>query len=112
REGVTDAYLDRFAPALVMIHPDDQVPAWTVMVDRLRRYVAARPYVLAAQYGVGTADVHLYYVRKDIPDAARIVAVVRGGPYLWHDTNAYATNVAPEPDLGGPSRQLTAPGAP
>jgi hypothetical protein len=101
REGVTDAYLDRFAPAIVMIHPDDRVQAWTVMVDRLRRYVSARPYVLAAEYSVGTDDVHLYYVRKDVPDAARIVALVRGVPYLWHDTDAYATNAAPEPDLGG-----------
>jgi hypothetical protein len=106
--GVTEDYLDRHHPELIMFHAyfapgvreaDPAVDTrglgrpWNEMVATLRRYAESRGYRLAAVYGVDEYETHCYYVRTGFPDSAAIVDLVRSTPYFL--SGRQAANLAP-----------------
>ena len=106
--GVTEDYLDRYHPELIMFHAyfapgvREAGPGvdtrglgrpWNEMVATLRRYAESRGYRLAAVYGVNEYETHCYYVRTGFPDSAGIVDLVRTTPYFL--SGQQAANLAP-----------------
>jgi arabinofuranosyltransferase len=92
---VTEEYLDRYRPEVIAFHAyhspgrehdaraERGLPGWSAMVRTLQRYAESRGYELAAVYGRNPGDTHYYYVRRSVPEAARIVEGLRGLRYLW-----------------------------
>jgi hypothetical protein len=107
--GVTDEYLDRYRPEVVMFHayyspleePGPRAersglgPAWYRMCRTLQAYAERRGYRLAALFGREPSHVHAYYVRAGFPDAAAIEAAIRDFDYIWHRDGRTSTNFAP-----------------
>jgi arabinofuranosyltransferase len=94
--GVTEEYLDRYRPDLVLLHAyySPEVPrergrsrglgdAWYGMTTALQDYAVARHYELAAVFGRDSSETHYYYVRPGCPDAAALVARIRNLEYPW-----------------------------
>jgi len=82
---VTEAYLDRRPPDLVMLNEDtwpNRSARWQEMIDRVLRYVRQRQYILAARYERGYS-IHYYFVRPGAPHAAEIIRACRPDPYIW-----------------------------
>ncbi len=104
RHGVTEEYLDRFRPHVVMFHayfsPLVEPVArneWDEMVMVLRDYARKRGYVFAACFGETPFDTHHYYVRADFPDSSEIVRRIRQVRYTWMSTGRVCVNFAPQP---------------
>ncbi len=99
---LTDDYLERSHPALIMFHaysspiaPLQRVPdRWDAMVEHLRAFAEARAYRLAASYGLRRDDTHTYYVRSDLADADRIVEAIRSMQYYFVDAEASSVDFA------------------
>lgn len=87
--GVTDEYLDRVRPEIVMFNgPWPGKPparAWEEMAARLHGYAKDRNYVLAAAFGEeGGGWANFYYVRRDAGASREIVRRIRAADYrLW-----------------------------
>lgn len=93
--GVTAAYLDRHRPAVIMFHayfspislPRRSTKAWDKAWDRtvltLHEYARARDYALAAAFGHSAFDTHYYFVRRDLPESASIIAAIKAANYRW-----------------------------
>jgi arabinofuranosyltransferase len=105
--GVSEQYLDRFKPQIVMFHAgfSPQVPPtgkgrgkWSDMTTALKSYVERDGYTLAAVFGDNPHDTHYYYVRADFPESAEIVSRIRTLDYFWYATGRKAVNyvLAPE----------------
>lgn len=100
--GVTEAYLDRFKPAIIMFHarytlltPPRHLDKWDEMVALLRRYAERRGYLLAAVYtDVPYGDsAHFYYVRSDLPEASELVQCIRQVDYRYWRSGERAVNL-------------------
>jgi arabinofuranosyltransferase len=111
RHGVvTQEYLDRYRPHVIMFHAyfspvapanserrasrDPRILRWEQMLDTLMQYAERRGYILAAVYGETPYDTHYYYVRPDFPDAAAIVQRIRSTRYIWYQTGRPCINYA------------------
>lgn len=105
--GVTEAYLDRYQPEVILFHayfspvapPAPTITAapraaWQQMDLTLLAYASKRGYILAAAYGDSAYDTHYYYVRPDFPDSAAIVAGIRQMDYIWYGTGRRSVNYA------------------
>jgi hypothetical protein len=105
--GLSEEYLDRFKPAIVMYHANKspiapvQRPSgaayarrWAHMVDQLDAYVAKRPYRLAAAFGVQPHEAHYYFVREDLPNAEELFDLISKFRYTWPETGEIAPNLA------------------
>ncbi len=107
--GVTEEYLDRYRPEVVMFHayyspledPGPRAetsglgPGWFRMCRTLQSYAERRGYRLAALFGREPSHVHAYYVRAGLPDTAAIAAAIGGFDYVWYQDGRPATNFAP-----------------
>jgi arabinofuranosyltransferase len=100
---ITEAYLRREHPAIVMWHeyfspmapPSVQrSDPWFQMVLTLKRYVEGDGYRLAAAFGRSPFETHYYYVRTDIPESAEIIERIRSTPYPWYEGNEPAVDFA------------------
>ena len=102
--GITEDYLDRYHPDIVMFHapfsPLTPTPTtagddrWLAMVLTLKAYAERRGYILAAAYGPSIERAHYYYVRADIAESGEIVATLRGQEYRWFSTGNRAVDWA------------------
>lgn len=99
--GVTEAYLDRYRPELILFHAyfspvvaEQGHDDWYRMLATLKNYAEHRGYVLAAVYGDSPYDTHYYYVRPDFPHSAQIVRRIRSIDYIWHGTARRCPNYA------------------
>jgi arabinofuranosyltransferase len=102
--GVDAAYLDRYEPAMVMIH-DYWAPgyakqrpeeAWARMTDTLVAYMDVRNYALVACWGRLPQSSHFYYLDRDIPDYEGLKALIAGFPYRWFEDGELAENFLQE----------------
>jgi hypothetical protein len=90
--GRLDAqYLDDFHPDVIMFHvsfsplippsPDPRLRALDQACLTLEDYAQGHDYELAAIWGPTPSDVQYFYVRRNLPDSAAIVNLIRRGPY-------------------------------
>ena len=113
--GITEEYLDRYAPEVIALHayfspaaPPVETDAperglgrqWFDMVTTLERYAVARGYTLAAVFGRNPTDTHYYYVRPGFPESETIADRIRGMRYLWNGHPAHDYTPA-APGAGG-----------
>ena len=85
---VTEAYLERFRPEVIMSHADFTpgiaplvTGLYAEMTPVLERYAEKNGYILAACYSCDPYDSHYYYVRPDFPESKEIVEGIRGVNY-------------------------------
>ena len=105
--GMTDAYLDESRPAIIMYHVgmenhDELRHVWLGdgglvsgpprFNGPLSRYAVTHNYELVARWGAQPCNVHIWYVRRDIPDFAAIKAIILRQPHFFLDGGAIATN--------------------
>lgn len=84
---VSEAYLDRHRPTVVMVHAVENAPQqWQAMTETLKTYAQDRGYRLAGRFGPSPKDVHEYWVREDIPDRGAICRAIAELPYMWFST--------------------------
>jgi len=103
RGRLTEEDLERYHPAIVMWHDhgslvtppaEYRVGPWADMVTTLQRYVDARGFVLAADFGIQPDDTHYYWVAPDIPECEELVTAIRALPYAWLEGGAQAKDFA------------------
>lgn len=100
--GITEEYLDRYKPAIIMFHarytlltPPQMQDRWDEMVAVLRKYAEKNGYLLAAVY----TDVpygnsaHFYYVRPDLPETAELVRRIQEVEYIYWRSGVRAVNL-------------------
>lgn len=105
--GVTEAYLDRYRPQLIVFHAyfsplvppkvneKNMAQDWFRMTIILKEYAEARGYVLAAVFGDSPYDTHYYYVRPDFEDSRRIIRQISTmKKYYYFTTGKKAINYA------------------
>ena len=93
--GVTAEYLDCYKPAVIMVHETTPcLPGWDKMTDTLKKYAADRNYILAGEFGKPGKDVHLYYVRPDLPDSQALIQTIANCNYFWFKTSKISPNFA------------------
>lgn len=106
--GVTEDYLDRYRPEVVMFHayysplepPGPRAersglgPGWFRMCRTLQAYAERRGYRLAAAFGREPSHVHAYYVRPGFPESAALEAAIRGLDYVWYQDGQRSANFA------------------
>lgn len=101
--GITEGYLARYRPELIIFHAyfspaaplsEEKRDAWSAMSRTLLDYAQANHYMLAAAYGLAPEDTHYYYVRPDLPEGAEIVREIRGVDYRMRGRQK-CTNYAP-----------------
>jgi hypothetical protein len=86
--GVTDEYLERRQPDLIMFHTVKSSPLgprWSRQITVLRNYAEGHHFTLAAAYGISPEDTYCYYVKPDI--AAHDAIVQRIGS-MAHSSNS------------------------
>jgi len=114
RGPITDAYLRREHPAVVMWHEffsplappsASRSDAWLQMVLTLKRYVEGNGYRPAAVFGRSPFDTHYYYVRSDIPESAEIIERIRSTSYPWFEGPEPAIDFAAVTAAGAPRTQ-------
>ena len=100
--GVTEEYLDRFRPELIVFHEyfspltgvlprDDQRFRMTRV---LLSYVERHGYVLAASFGDSPRDTHYYYVRPGFAHEDAVLRDIRATDYTWHENGHRALDFA------------------
>jgi hypothetical protein len=114
--GITEEYLDRYAPEVIALHAYFSPAAppvapgaperglgrqWFDMVTTLQRYAVGRGYTLAAVFGRHPADTHYYYVRPGFPESETIATRIRAMRYLWNGHPAHDYTPA-APGAGAP----------
>jgi hypothetical protein len=89
---ITDAYLDKHRPAIIMFHarytpltPVRRVDRWDEMVATLQSYARTRNYILAAVYTdmPYSSSAHWYYVRPDLEDTEALLRCIREVNYTY-----------------------------
>jgi hypothetical protein len=109
-QGLTAAYLQKNDPAIVMFElsrgtvnsPADFARVWrgeapprqdiTQLMLVLSHYARANDYALAARWGVTPCVVHVWYVRRNIPDFAAVMAIIRKQPHIFSYGGGLANN--------------------
>jgi arabinofuranosyltransferase len=98
---LTEEYLERSRPAMIVFHASDSATAeqragdrWDAMVKMLRDFADARGYRLAARFGIKPDDTHTYYVRPDLPDTDRLVEAIATMRYYYVGTGEIAIDFA------------------
>ncbi len=101
RGEITDNYLDRYKPHLIVFHTWFSPPIapqgssqWDNMTILLKEYAERHNYILAAAFGSNPYDVHYYYVRPDFPESAEIVDRLQSMDYYYYSTGTKATDYA------------------
>ena len=103
RGRLTSEDVERYHPMIVMWHDfgspvtppaENRVGPWADMVATLQRYVDARGFVLAADFGIQPDDTHYYWVAPDIPECQELVTAIRAMSYAWPDGGAHAKDFA------------------
>lgn len=104
--GITEAYLDRYKPNVIMFHgyfsplePPRLIDRnlsqdWFRMTITLKDYAESHGYILAAAFGDSPYEAHYYYVRPDFPDSSQIVNRLQRMRYDWFLTGRKALNYA------------------
>ena len=97
--AVTNDYLDRYKPELIIIHnkvsfiaPAKWQARKALMVRTLDDYASNNNYRLAAVFGVTVSDAHKYYVRPNFPDSNNIFNAIQTTKYPWRNKDTFATN--------------------
>ena len=106
KRGLTPEYLDTNHPAIIMFHlanrkgiadyqdiwrgdaPLQQNPS--VFMNVLAHYAVAHNYVLAARWGDSPCNIHVWYVQRDLPEAAAMIDEIRRAPHFFLDSQAPA----------------------
>jgi hypothetical protein len=98
-------YLDRTHPELIMVHIDSAFPGefapdglTHLPTDRnvfynaefLNYYAASHGYTLAAIWGAGPCNLHLYWLQPNIPDYDTLLSDIRDHPYYFLDNGNLA----------------------
>jgi hypothetical protein len=99
---ITDAYLDKHRPAIIMFHarytpltPVRRVDRWDEMVATLQSYARTRNYILSAVYtDMPYGDsAHWYYVRPDLEDTEALIRAIRGVDYIYYRSGKRAVDL-------------------
>jgi arabinofuranosyltransferase len=122
--GLSDAYLDESRPAILMYHAgmetraefrdvwlgDGQPVAGPPKFNGpLSHYAVTHNYELIARWGATPCNVHIWYVRRDIPDFEAIKKIILRQPHFFLDGGLMATNyMQPDPPrvCGDPGEHL------
>ena len=67
---------------------------WDAMTLTLQYYAEHRGYRLVAAYGRVRSNIHEYWVRPGVADAAALAAAVRQDPYAWYQDGRPARDFA------------------
>ncbi|HWZ50356.1 MAG TPA: hypothetical protein VNW54_02720 [Granulicella sp.] len=113
KRGLTPEYLDANHPAIIMFHladlygrdgyqriwqgapPLHQDPAHFMEV--LAHYAATHNYELAARWGNDECNVHVWYVRRDLPEADAMIGLIRRSPHFFLDTQKLVSDFRNDP---------------
>ncbi|RME80521.1 MAG: hypothetical protein D6775_15955 [Caldilineae bacterium] len=79
--GLNSHYLRSVEPDVILFHevPNPDPPRWRELVRLLRSYAEENGFALAAVIErKGPRDVHVYYVRRDNPEAQAIIDAITG----------------------------------
>jgi arabinofuranosyltransferase len=99
---VTEEYLDRYRPAVIMLHacytpltPVRRANQWDRMVEVLHDYARKRGYILAAVYTdePNGDSSHWYYVRPDLEDTEALIRTIRGVDYIYYRSGKRAVDL-------------------
>ena len=118
-QGLTEAYLDANQPAIIMLHLSPIVTEGQAGFEQVWRgeaatkqdisqleqvqahYALTHGYELAARWGVTPCVVHVWYVRRDLPESAQMVELIRKSPHFFSYGGQLATNfMGAEPPSG------------
>jgi hypothetical protein len=106
-------YLDRTHPELIMVHIDSAFPGefepgglMHLPTERnvfynaeyLNYYAASHGYTLAAIWGSGPCNLHLYWLQPNIADYATVLSDIRDYPYYFLDNGDLAHDFRNEQD--------------
>ncbi|MBI2428143.1 MAG: hypothetical protein HYV29_04995 [Ignavibacteriales bacterium] len=88
--GITADYIRRFSPDIIMFYApyiEKQIltpeTPYLKMVNTLFTYARSEQYILAAAYGTTPYGVHYYFVKKENPDAAVLIGIIKNTRYTW-----------------------------
>ena len=113
KRGLTTEYLDVNHPAIIMFHLSDTYgregfnqiwrgdaparidPAHFMMV--LSNYAATHNYELAARWGDSACSVHVWYVRRDLPESSAMIDLIRQTPHFFLDTQRLSYDYRNDP---------------
>jgi len=103
-EGISEQYLDRYQPELMMYHLSSAVsypnfvaelheagqPIGPLKEDKairvMHQYALHRGYILAAAYGDWTCNMHFFWVKPGTVDTDELVNYIRNTPYYFLDS--------------------------
>ncbi len=102
-DGLTAAYLQQNNPAIIMYHRPGRggsSPYYEKMEATAENYAETHNYELAAEWGSFPCDRHVWWVRRDLPELAQFVAIIRRQPNFYMATNVLAQDYrgVPDPD--------------
>jgi len=92
--GLTEEYLDRRPPELVVIAGTYPLSGGRPAIGVLEQYVERNNYVLAAAYGGDRTKVHYYYIRREFADTDVLVQRIREMDYMWYMSGQTAIDFA------------------
>lgn len=99
---ITEEYLDKHRPAIIMFHahytpltPVRRVDRWDEMVAILHNYARSRNYTLAAVYTDTpySDSAHWYYVRSDLEETEALIRCIREVNYVYWRSGKRAINL-------------------
>jgi arabinofuranosyltransferase len=99
---ITEEYLDKYRPAVIMFHahytpltPVRRVNRWDEMVAILHNYARSRNYTLAAVYTDTpySDSAHWYYVRSDLEETEALIRCIREVNYVYWRSGKRAINL-------------------
>jgi arabinofuranosyltransferase len=99
---ITEEYLDKYRPAVIMFHahytpltPVRRVNRWDEMVAILHNYARSRNYTLAAVYTDTpySNSAHWYYVRSDLEETEALIRCIREVNYVYWRSGKRAINL-------------------
>jgi hypothetical protein len=102
---LSNEYLDQFHPEIIMAHYDSVIPAefapnglgsppepgsgaWNA--EFMSYYARTHGYTLAAVYGSGQCNLHVYWVRPGFADYNTVLSDIRDHPYYFLDNGILA----------------------
>jgi arabinofuranosyltransferase len=101
--GLTEAYLEQRNPEVILDHyPDKEYLAKLVKLHQTdevtKRFAETHNYELAAVWGRNACDRSLWYVRRDVPEAQQLIAMMRRSPYYFSGVSLLDLRGVPLPD--------------
>jgi arabinofuranosyltransferase len=115
-EGISEQYLDRYQPELMMYHLSSAVsypnfeaelheagqPIGSTKEDKairvMHQYALHHDYILAAAYGDWACNMHFFWVKPGTADTDELVNYIRNTPYYFLDSGKlsadYRNNLA------------------